>query len=104
MSETEACDVCRDKTPPRAGAKCKACGFCPVPLPAHHCHARGCTISTTPEMLMCFKHWRMVPKHIQRQVWATYRSGQCDDKRPSRDWHAAADAAINAVADKEAPR
>lgn len=43
----------------------------------------------------------MVPKDLQRQVWATYRPGQCDDKHPSEAWHAAADAAIAAVALKE---
>ncbi len=50
---------------------------------------------------MCFKHWRMVPKNIQREVWATYRPGQCDDKNPSALWHKAADKAIAAVAAKE---
>jgi hypothetical protein len=49
-------------------------------------------------MLMCKKHWAMVPKDIQRQVWATYRDGQCDDKSPSREWHRAADLAIVHVA------
>ena len=68
---------------------------------AHHCHARGCSISTPPEKLMCLRHWRMVPVVIQRAVWRTYRPGQCDDKRPSMEWHRAADAAIAAVAIKE---
>jgi hypothetical protein len=63
----------------------------------HCCHARGCRVSTKPEMLMCFRHWKMVPRDIQRWVWRTYRPGQCDDKRPSKEWHAAADAAIAAV-------
>lgn len=52
-------------------------------------------------MLMCFRHWRMVPREMQRRVWATYRPGQCDDKNISREWLAAADAAIDAVAAKE---
>jgi hypothetical protein len=68
----------------------------------HHCHARGCGVATKPEMLMCLRHWRMVPRDIQRRVWATYRPGQCDDMRPSEAWHEAADAAIRAVAEKEA--
>lgn len=55
-------------------------------------------------MLMCLKHWRMVPRDIQRRVWSTYRPGQCDDKQPSESWHEAADAAIAAVATKEAAR
>jgi hypothetical protein len=67
----------------------------------HHCHARGCLVATKPEMLMCLKHWRMVPRDIQRRVWGTYRVGQCDDKDPSEEWRVAADAAIAAVATRE---
>ena len=63
----------------------------------HHCHARGCTRACPPEHLMCWKHWRMVPDHLQRAVWRNYRPGQCDDKDPSEAWHEAADAAIEAV-------
>jgi hypothetical protein len=43
----------------------------------------------------------MVPQVIQRAVWAAYRPGQCDDKRPSEAWHLAADAAIGFVARAE---
>lgn len=71
------------------------------PRNEHHCHARGCLVPTKPEMLMCLRHWRMVPRNLQRAVWATYRRGQCDDKQPSSEWHDAADAAIAAVAAKE---
>ena len=67
----------------------------------HHCHARGCKTSCKPEMLMCLKHWRMVPKNIQRAVWSSYRPGQCDDMRPSEMWQKAANAAIRAVLEKE---
>lgn len=52
---------------------------------------------------MCLKHWRAVPSEIQRKVWATYRPGQCDDKRPSEAWHEVADAAICLVAHQEFP-
>lgn len=48
---------------------------------------------------MCFPHWSLVPKDIQRKVWATYVPGQCDlNPAPTEAWHAAADAAIAAVA------
>ena len=80
---------------------CRACGNSTPRAPGHHCHARGCATLVKPEMLMCLRHWRMVPKDIQRRVWATYRPGQCDDKRPSEAWHEAADAAISAVANRE---
>lgn len=50
---------------------------------------------------MCPRHWRMVPRRLQRAVWAAYRPGQCDDKNPSEAWHLAADAAIGFVAARE---
>lgn len=68
---------------------------------AHHCHARGCTKEVKPELLMCLRHWKMVPRPLQLEVWKHYRPGQCDDKNPSEAWHKAADAAIAAVAAKE---
>jgi hypothetical protein len=73
----------------------------PSPDPPHHCHARGCQVPVKPELLMCLRHWRMVPHPLQRAVWAAYRPGQCDDKRPSAAWHRAADAAIGFVARSE---
>lgn len=71
------------------------------PDPLHYCHARGCKRVVPPEMLMCGSHWRMVPKIIQRDVWAHYRPGQCDDKLPSREWLRAADAATGHIAIQE---
>jgi hypothetical protein len=68
----------------------------------HHCHARDCRTPCKPELLMCLHHWRMVPRDLQREIWRHYRPGQCDDKQPSAGWHAAADAAIRAVAEREA--
>lgn len=51
---------------------------------------------------MCRSHWRMVPRNIQRAVWAAYRPGQCDlNPAPSPAWHRAANAAIEAVALQE---
>lgn len=70
-------------------------------MQAHHCHARGCRTAVKPELLMCLRHWRQVPKPLQQAVWRTYRPGQCDDKRPSMAWHEAADAAIAFVAQLE---
>jgi len=68
----------------------------------HTCHAQGCTTVVPPKLLMCLYHWRMVPRELQRAVWATYRKGQEIDKRPSADYLTAARAAIEAVAAKEA--
>jgi len=74
-----------------------------APRNEHHCHARGCMVATRPEMLMCRRHWFMVPKLLRDRVWATYRAGQCDDMQPSKEWFAAADAAIEAVASRGTP-
>jgi hypothetical protein len=70
-------------------------------LDYHHCHAKRCIMPCAPEMLMCKKHWHMVPKALKIAVWHNYRVGQCDDKQPSKEWHIAADMAIAAVAAKE---
>lgn len=52
-------------------------------------------------MLMCPRHWRMVPKPLQRAVWATYVDGQEDRKDPSAAYIEAALAAVAAVAKAE---
>ncbi|APU88983.1 conserved hypothetical protein [Virus Rctr197k] len=65
---------------------------------AHRCHAIACSVRVPPRMLMCKRHWAMVPRDTQRRVWATYREGQCDDKQPAASWHEAADLAIVHVA------
>jgi hypothetical protein len=68
---------------------------------AHTCHATGCTVAVPPHLLMCFRHWRLVPRPLQARVYATYRRGQEIDKRPSAAYLDAAKAAIRAVAEKE---
>lgn len=67
----------------------------------HTCHARGCTAEVPPKMLMCRKHWSMVPQAIQRRVWAHYNEGQEKTGRASRKWIDAAREALEAVAEKE---
>lgn len=64
----------------------------------HVCHAYGCTTPVPPKMLMCPPHWRMVPQALKNAVWRYYRPGQEIDKKPSRQYLAAASAAIEAVA------
>lgn len=50
---------------------------------------------------MCARHWRMVPRELQRDVWREYRPGQERSKDPSRAYLMAATAAVNAVAERE---
>ncbi len=94
---TDRCRCWDDPNPP-PGARCKLCDRVAPGEPAHHCHARGCAVRTKPELLMCPRHWRQVPRSIQQAVYAAYRRGQCDDMSPSTAWHEAADAAIGFVA------
>jgi len=68
---------------------------------SHTCHARGCPTPVAPKLLMCAKHWKLVPRLEQAQVWAHYRPGQEVDKAPTKRYLDAADAAIRAVAKKE---
>ena len=69
----------------------------------HNCHARDCTTLVSPRLLMCRRHWRMVPQALQDEVWRTYRQGQELDKDPSMAYIQAAKAAIAAVAHQESP-
>ena len=68
------------------------------------CHALHCSRATPPRMLMCRKHWAMVPRAQQIEVWRHYRPGQEEDKRPSIEYLAAATAAVLAVAGQEGLR
>lgn len=63
----------------------------------HKCHAAGCEKPVQPKVLMCRRHWSMVPRGLQRRVWTAYRPGQERDKRPSEEWRRAAAKAIQAV-------
>lgn len=68
---------------------------------SHTCHATGCVARVPPQMWGCKRHWFMVPKGIRDRIWATYRSGQCDDQSPSREYLLAAREAVVAVAERE---
>ncbi len=68
----------------------------------HKCHARNCPKSVPPARLMCIAHWRMVPYQLQKNVWRHYVAGQEITKTPTAEYLAAAKAAIDAVAAKEA--
>jgi hypothetical protein len=57
-----------------------------------------------PRLLMCSRHWRMVPAELQAQVWKHYRPGQEVDKRPTQDYLDVMDEAIAAVAKAEVPK
>lgn len=63
----------------------------------HKCHAVGCEREVPPAMLMCARHWRLVPGRLKLQVLRHYRKGQEISKNPSREYLEAARSAIEAV-------
>lgn len=71
---------------------------------SHTCHADGCHAAVPPKLFMCLKHWRMVPRDMQRAIWRHYRPGQEIDKQPSTTYVQVAKAAIEAVSAIEATR
>ena len=68
----------------------------------HKCHAYGCKTKCKPEFLMCPRHWRMVSKKLQLEVYRHYVDGQCNlNPPPTKEWLIAAKNAISAVKKKE---
>lgn len=67
----------------------------------HLCHALACPVEAPPKLLMCRRHWFMVPKPLQAEVWRCYRPGQERTKDPSSEYLLAAHKAVVAVAVRE---
>jgi hypothetical protein len=67
----------------------------------HRCHAIKCTVEVPLKLLMCKKHWAMVPPQLKADIWTHYRPGQERDKRPSVEYLQAMRSAIRAVLDVE---
>lgn len=76
----------------------------PEDLTDHECHATGCHAKVPPERLMCWKHWNLVPRDLQREVWLNYRRGQCFDLQVTGEYLQAAQRAVQAVEHAEAQR
>jgi uncharacterized protein YeaO (DUF488 family) len=69
---------------------------------SHHCHARDCDRQVPPAFFMCARHWKMVPRALQAQVWAHYRPGQeKGEVGVTAEYCRVADEAIAAVTAKE---
>ena len=62
----------------------------------HKCHADGCTTIVPTQMLMCRRHWRMVPPQIQRSVYQSWAVQQ-HTSEPVERYVKARTAAIAAV-------
>ncbi|MFZ5621142.1 MAG: hypothetical protein ACOY5W_08995 [Pseudomonadota bacterium] len=70
----------------------------------HACRAHGCCSQIPPELLLCGRHWKMVPKELKRALWKLSRPGSDATKRTSDRYLTAAANAINAVAEIEQGR
>ena len=42
----------------------------------HTCHWPGCDLQVAPALWGCKRHWYMLPIHIRKRIWATYKIGQ----------------------------
>jgi hypothetical protein len=69
----------------------------------HPCAAAPCKKQIEDRQAMCLRHWRMVPKIIQRRIWALYKPGQTA-ATASDDYMEALDAGIAAVREREGRR
>lgn len=50
----------------------------------HHCHWPGCKELVPPARWGCARCWFKLPKVLRDKIWAAYRPGQEQDKRPSQ--------------------
>lgn len=67
----------------------------------HPCHADQCSVNIAPKFLMCARHWAMVPRRLQRELWAAYEPGQEDRKDPTPEYLVIQERCVTAVAVKE---
>ena len=72
-------------------------------LNRHTCHARGCEKAVPRKMLMCGRHWAMVPTDLKLAVWAVYVPGQEERMNPTDEYLKVSNLAIEAVAKMEGP-
>jgi protein gp37 len=65
------------------------------------CSAHKCETEVSPKLFMCGLHWRLVPRRLQMAIWKHYRPGQEVDGRVTGKYFEAAQAAIEAVAQRQ---
>ncbi len=46
----------------------------PCDVLGKRCAAAGCLETVPLDFLMCRRHWRMLPAHLQQAVWTAYRA------------------------------
>ena len=68
------------------------------------CSAKQCEAMVKPSLLMCRRHWFMVPADIRSRVWDHYQAGQEVRGGATDEYFAAVKDAVDAVAYKEAQK
>jgi hypothetical protein len=63
---------------------------------SHPCRIPGCPRAAKDHQLMCWPHWRRVPKVLNRAIFSTYASG------PRADYLANVEEAVRVIQEKEA--
>ncbi|MFL9943679.1 hypothetical protein [Paraburkholderia graminis] len=66
-------------------------------MSGHHCHANDCPTPTPQKLLMCPKHWRMVPREMQNRVWETFKARSAAPGADPTSWGDYYEAAADAV-------
>ena len=75
-----------------------------IPMSAHLCHVPHCEVEVPPRLLMCKRHWFMVPWNLRRAVNLHFNPEQCipgSGVKPTREWGQAARAAIESLVRRE---
>jgi hypothetical protein len=82
-----------------------------MPAAGNPCPIKGCTAHAKPNQLMCWPHWRRVPKALNHAVFDTFRAWESARRRDpggrimsevTAAYRQARDAAVAAVEAKEA--
>mgnify|MGYP000482234381 CR=1 FL=1 len=81
---TDPACPCHAQPDPPTRSRCRLCGRIAGASAEHTCHAVGCRVVVAPKLLFCLRHWRLVPKAMQRRVWAAYVPGQEVRKDPTQ--------------------
>lgn len=63
---------------------------------SHPCRIPGCPRPAKDQQLMCWPHWRRVPKALNRAIFATYAAGG------GTDYRANVEEAVRIIQEKEA--
>lgn len=61
------------------------------------CAARYCEVRVTDGMLMCIKHWKLLPKPMQKELHKWHRQGAEQGVHPMTEYTAATIRCVNFI-------